>query len=664
MLKLSPEEMISKIRNREHFEAYLMDGSFYIRIEEYVPYVCFALHNGHRLRADLEPCCLLNDFERWYEEDPHTLDFIYSLPVVLAGMDSRYEYDLNKSTEEAVYTIAWGKQVWKKELSRLQMKKSIDKHTAFYRIVHALYEELTSDFDAVIGFDIHSYNYVRHGKSVPLFNLGTEGLGTDKFKEYIRFYADELGKIVLPNIDVHVSENRVFFGRGYLLKYIREHFPHSLILATEIKKVYCNEETGEIYPIIIEKLSHQMKSVIVNTVSFFAAGDKYLRKRSRPKLLSSEIDSSVLELDTQLFKLAGEFEILKYVNPVNIEHAKKDFFSSKFRIPPEFRYSQLSLNPFEFKRRLYSLPIERIRDISLRLLYQHVIDSYADKIDIISSIGTPRFLYNSLRYFGEPDEMDLSNARYILHCSTTPDGFEEMNLTPEDVKNYFTDVVNGYGFQCKIEISRQIVAKVLILNSRKTIKIRRNARFSEKSLRALSEHEVGVHMLTTINSRLQPVKLFRIGLPRNTLTQEGLAILSEYTSGNISIGRLKILALRVIAIDMMIKGKGFVRTFEYLMDTGLMNEEESFYLTSRIFRGGGFTKDYLYLTGFRDILKIYNENGDLRNLLIGKTSVEFLDVINEMIDRGIFMPPTYQTKSLITPVKPQPVIKYVIDGLV
>jgi len=664
MLKLSPEEMISKISNREHFEAYLTDGSFYIRIEEYVPYVCFALHNGHRLRTDLEPCCLLNDFERWYEEDPHTLDFIYSLPIVLAGMDSRYEYDLNKAPEEAIYTIAWGKQVWKKTLSQQQQKKSLDKHAAFYRVVNALFEQLTSEFNSVIGFDIHAYNYVRLERSVPLFNLGTEGLGTDNFKEYIRFYADELKKIILPNVDIVVAENKVFFGHGYLLKYIREHFPHSLILATEIKKVYCNEETGEIYPIIIEKLSHQMKSVIVDTVSFHAASDRYLRKRNRPKLLSSEIDSTVTELDSQLFRLAGEFEILKYVNPVNIEHAKKDFFRSKFRVAPVFRYSQLSLNPFEFKRRLYALPIEKIRDVSLRLLYQDVIDSYADKIDIISSIGTPGFLYNSLRYFGEPDEKDLSNARYLLQCSTVPDGTEEMNLTPEDVKNYFTDVVNAYGFQCRIEISRQIVSKVLILNSKKTIKIRRNARFSEKSLRALSEHEVGVHMLTTINSRLQPVKLFRIGLPRNTHTQEGLAILSEYLSGNISINRLQVLALRVLAIDMMIRGKSFARTFEYLMDTGKMNEEEAFFLTARIFRGGGFTKDYLYLTGFRDILKIYNDNGDLRNLLIGKTSVGYLDVINEMIDRGIFMPPTYQTKSLITPVKPQPVIKYVLDGLI
>ena len=154
--------------------------------------------------------------------------------------------------------------------------------------------------------------------------------------------------------------------------------------------------------------------------------------------------------------------------------------------------------------------------------------------------------------------------------------------------------------------------------------------FSEKSLRALSEHEIGVHMLTTINSRLQPLYIFRLGMPLNTHTQEGIAILSEYLSGYMSIKRLQILALRVLTLEKLLKGLDFKQTFHFLMDTGKLDESQAFFMTARIFRGGGFTKDYLYLKGFRDLLRFYNCNNNIQSLLIGKTSIKYFNLINEL----------------------------------
>jgi uncharacterized protein (TIGR02421 family) len=297
------------------------------------------------------------------------------------------------------------------------------------------------------------------------------------------------------------------------------------------------------------------------------------------------------------------------------------------------------------------------------MLYQDVIDSYSDKIDIITSIGTEKSLYNSLRYFGEPDVTDIKNAEYILHSSQSIDEQEEMILNSTDVYHYFKNVINNYGFDCKLEISKKIISKVLNLNHKKTLYIRKDAFFSEKSLRALAEHEIGVHMLTTINSRLQPLHIFRLGTPLNTHAQEGLAILSEYLSGNISVNRLQILALRVLTIAKMLKGFDFKQTFEFLMDTGNLNETQAFYMTARIYRGGGFTKDHLYLKGFKDILNYYNEGNDVMSLLIGKTSLKYQPLIDEMIERKIFLPPKYKTHSFVHPQKPNPIVKYILDSL-
>jgi uncharacterized protein (TIGR02421 family) len=663
MLKLSINEIVQRINESKHFEAECNDSSFYIKIDEYTPFACFAIHNGHNLRKELKQNCLLSDFERWQEEDPETFNFISSLPIVVAANDSRYEYDLNRNEQTAIYDDAWGKQVWNKPLTKAEKEISIQKHRGFYKIVHALIHKLESKFKSVVVYDVHSYNFLRYNNETPIFNLGTERVDRKKYERFINYWLKELRKIELPGIDNSTEENDVFKGKGYLLEYITKNFNNTLVFATEVKKIYCNEENGEIYPLVIDELTEQFKKAIINTSAYFAKQKTNLTVKKKNTLLSSELDKDLIKIDNQLFNIAKDFEIISLINPVNIDQARKKFIKSKYQTNPEFVYKQLSINPFEFKRKLYELPVEKISDISLRILYQDVIDSYADKIDIIASIGTDKFLYNSLRYFGEPNKTDIKNAEYILHSSLSIDDNEELNLNSNDVYHYFKYEIDKYGFNCKLEISKKIISKVLNLNNKKTLYIRKDAFFSEKSLKALAEHEIGVHMLTTMNSRLQPLKIFRLGTPLNTHAQEGLAILSEYLSGNISINRLQILALRVKTIEKMLLGFDFKQTFSYLMDSGLLNETQAFFMTARIFRGGGFTKDHLYLKGFKDILKYYNENNHIMSLLIGKTSLKYKVVIEEMIERKIFLPPKYKTQSFLNPVEPDPIVKYILDSL-
>src|SRR5574343_83329 len=116
MFRLSIFEIIEKIQKEECFSAITSDGSFSIFIDEYVPYVCLALHNGGNLREDLRKKIKLKKFERWSEEDVLTGEFIFSLPIRVIAHDSRYEYDLNRSPKKCVYETAWGKTVWKKKL--------------------------------------------------------------------------------------------------------------------------------------------------------------------------------------------------------------------------------------------------------------------------------------------------------------------------------------------------------------------------------------------------------------------------------------------------------------------------------------------------------------------------------------------------------------------
>ena len=53
MRTLSEKECIALIKKGECFHAEVDDGAFIVKIDEYAPIICAAIHNGHRLRSDL-----------------------------------------------------------------------------------------------------------------------------------------------------------------------------------------------------------------------------------------------------------------------------------------------------------------------------------------------------------------------------------------------------------------------------------------------------------------------------------------------------------------------------------------------------------------------------------------------------------------------------------
>ena len=71
--------------------------------------------------------------------------------------------------------------------------------------------------------------------------------------------------------------------------------------------------------------------------------------------------------------------------------------------------------------------------------------------------------------------------------------------------------------------------------------------------------------------------------------QEGIAVLSEYLCGGLSINRIKILAGRVISVHAMIHGATFVDTFNLLKEEYGFLPKTAFTVTTRVFRGRLFT---------------------------------------------------------------------------
>lgn len=276
MLKLSVNQIIEKINNQETFEAVSDDYSFTLKIDEYVHYACGAVHDGHQFRKELWENCLHSEYDRWFEEDPATREMVKSHPIIIAGMDSRFEYDLNREPERAIYDDAWGKQLWKQPLPEEMRVKSLQKHTNFYHVVHALIGKLEELFGACVVYDMHSYNWKRWEREVPTWNLGTSNIDTNRYDEEIESWRSMLEKMELPNGIPSTSKvNDTFYGNGYFLKYITNNFSNTLVLATEIAKVYCDELEQIMYPEVVAAVEKSLRADLKTHANAFYNKHKY-----------------------------------------------------------------------------------------------------------------------------------------------------------------------------------------------------------------------------------------------------------------------------------------------------------------------------------------------------------------------------------------------------
>jgi uncharacterized protein (TIGR02421 family) len=374
----------------------------------------------------------------------------------------------------------------------------------------------------------------------------------------------------------------------------------------------------------------------------------------------------LLDIDRDIDKLVKQIELLSYVNPINIEEEKTKFFSSKYLTDPKFLYPEINFDKFNLHRELFAQPIERIEDPDIRNLYEDIIYTYSGLIQCIETIGFgKKFYYNCLHCFGTPTEKDVENAKFILHFKDENPKEEKFipKYNSRETEVFFKEFSKDYDFSYEIRHSKKISAAAMVLNNLKTLVLNENHMFSSHELKVLNNHEIGVHMVTTMNGQLHPLKIFSHGFPNYEETQEGLAVFAEYMSNNLTIKRLKELAYRVIAVDSLAKGYDFSKTFRLLHDQFDLDREAAFYITLRVHRGGGFTKDYLYLTGLKKIYDFYKKGNDLSLLLTGKVTLEYLDEITSLIGKGLAVPSKHLTGAYLKNNNENKTVDFILNSL-
>lgn len=184
------------------------------------------------------------------------------------------------------------------------------------------------------------------------------------------------------------------------------------------------------------------------------------------------------------------------------------------------------------------------------------------------------------------------------------------------------------------------------------IKMREDRFFSKRDVDLLEAHEGWVHVSTTMNGLSQPLCTF-LGkaAPRTTVTQEGLAVLTEMLNLRSHPMRLAKLMRRIEAIDMAARGATFLDVFEALRVEGL-SEEDSWVTTARVFRGslpdaGPFTKDLGYGKGLVLTLMYvrmairFGKTARIPLLFCGKVDLLDMAALHQLYDEGLVEPPRF-----------------------
>lgn len=222
------------------------------------PVVATSVHAGHQLRPEIAEAMVLDEAERFREEDPYTDRLAAVVPDRVVTNRSRFEADLNRPRREAVYRKpddCWGLDVWRDgELSDELFHGSLETYDAFYDALAPRLDALAERGPFVL-LDVHSYNHRRDGADEPPappsenpeVNVGTGSVDDDLFGPLVERFVGDLRDASLGCGPIDARENVAFEGRN-LAWWVHDRYPRvGCVLALEFKKTFMDEWTGELH---------------------------------------------------------------------------------------------------------------------------------------------------------------------------------------------------------------------------------------------------------------------------------------------------------------------------------------------------------------------------------------------------------------------------------
>ena len=222
------------------------------------PVIAVANHNGHAMRPEVAALTALDEATRSREEDPFTGEWAEVAPSSVVVECSRFEVDLNRPRDTAVYLTpddAWGLDLWNRPLPQSVIDRSLSEYDAYYEMLESLCREKQRQNGVFLVLDLHSYNHRRDGPcgpeadpaGTPEVNIGTGTMDRQRWGSLVDRFIQDLQAFDFLGRHLDVRENVKFVGRQSP-RWVHTLFPDTgCAIAIEIKKFFMDEWTGELY---------------------------------------------------------------------------------------------------------------------------------------------------------------------------------------------------------------------------------------------------------------------------------------------------------------------------------------------------------------------------------------------------------------------------------
>lgn len=592
--------------------------------------VCQQLRDGERVRQELPGGGLLS------------VDRLLPFLVVYRRNPKREDAGTEVFvTGEASYINAPGQAPVRKGLRRLIRQVAA---TAKEKFDACLIIEIWSGSDA----SVPSVSHATTGEALlPCPEFRIHEVARKRPAPTVNELVFELGQIRVhgqqARVQVALERQAHPPGLHQLMTAVERNAINCFVIGLEVLPIYRHSKTGKVFPDVLRQLHTGIGQAIKKTVFSFAIRRTNTRPQSWFSLGRSRLSNTVLEIDGELAEIGTKLNLLLNSTPINAQMAWEEFEASGFTCEPTYQYRPLATDPWLLKRRLNLIPTEKIVDATLSHLMRQTQDELDRMITMLSDIGTDRFLPGSMQVFGRVESSLLKLAEELLEVSReapprsgAPSGF----LTAKEFARKANAEIRAYRNKLPDFAAKAVVRDDMysgLLASSGQLYIGRETQIPKDRAEALLAHEVGTHLVTYYNGRAQPLRLLSSGLAGYDAMQEGLAVLSEHLVGGLSRDRLRMLAARVVAVSMMIAGKPFRETWSVLTHSHGFSPHSAYTVTMRVYRGGGLTKDAVYLRGLVAILEYLKSGQEIATLFIGKVAVDHVPIIEELLHRGVLL---------------------------